>query len=89
MTRAEFAVTVLWFCDRFGASVTSWTRTTAHNEKVGGVEHSAHLVALAADVVYDAPPNERELAWFCSILGIEVLHEADHDHLQPKGWVEG
>jgi hypothetical protein len=50
---------------------------------VGGVEHSFHLTWNAADVVYDEWP---ELSWAVSVarhLGLELLRESNHDHLEP------
>ena len=71
------------------ASETSGTRTEAHNAAVGGVEHSAHLVGLARDVVYDKPvPLEERTEW-SRRLGLRLIVEGDHDHLQPIDWKAG
>ena len=88
MTRAEFVDAALTYCDLTDASVSSWKRTVKHNTAVGGVVQSAHLFGLAVDVVYDAPvalPLAMERA---RRLGLRLLREADHDHLQPVDWTK-
>jgi hypothetical protein len=70
------------YCAATGASVTSYGRTLAHNQKVGGVPDSAHLLWLAADVVYD---KDGDVEWRTRVakrLGLTLIHEGDHDHLQ-------
>ena len=89
MTRAEFAEAAATFCVLTGGSVTSWTRTLRHNTAVGGVKHSAHLYGLAVDVVYDTPqalPLTMERA---RRLGLKLIREGDHDHVQPWNWSAG
>jgi murein endopeptidase len=86
MSYAEFAEAVAQYCRLTGASVTSWWRTPSRNRQVGGVPHSAHLVGLAVDVVYDAPPPQTERQNWARRLGLKLIAENDHDHLQPLGW---
>lgn len=89
MSLVEFVIAVLLYSARTGASSSSWFRTTAHNHKVGGVEHSAHLAGLAVDVVYDdSVPLSERLAW-ATRFGLRLIAEGDHDHLQPLGWTAG
>ncbi|MGH7730836.1 MAG: D-Ala-D-Ala carboxypeptidase family metallohydrolase [Candidatus Eiseniibacteriota bacterium] len=89
MTRAEFTEAVFTYCCLTGASATSAERSERHNAAMGGVEHSAHLVGLARDVVYaDQPPLEYRRAWALR-LGLLLIHEGDHDHLQPLDWRAG
>ncbi len=90
MTPLEFADSLRAYCAATGGSVTSWGRTVAHNAKVGGVPESAHLLWTAADVVYDAngvpppgvTPHREALA---ARLGLQLIHEGDHDHVQGRG----
>ena len=89
MTLAEFTWAVFAYCTVTGASVTSWIRTRTVNGAVEGVPHSAHLVGLGADVVYDVRPLEAERREWASRLGLLVLMGDDHDHLQPLGWRAG
>jgi len=89
MTRAEFDEAAATFCALTGGSVTSWTRTVPHNTAVGGVKNSAHLYGLAVDVVYDTPqalPLTMERA---RRLGLKLIREGDHDHVQPWNWSAG
>lgn len=80
---ALFAQRIATYRDQTNASVTSWGRTVDHNKAVGGVRKSFHLVDLAVDLVYDHPidePTARELA---RSLGLKLIRETDHDHLEP------
>lgn len=89
MTPAEFTRRLLLYCTIERASVTSWFRTSAHNAKVGGVAGSAHRFGLAADVVYDLASPPADGPAVAEKLGLMLLREKDHDHLQPKGWKKG
>jgi hypothetical protein len=90
MTVGEFAEAVRAYCLIHGGSVTSWGRTTEHNAKVGGVPGSAHRFFLGLDVVYDAPaPHDHTRDSDAARLGLLVIHEGDHDHLQPGDWRAG
>ena len=85
MTLTEFVLAVDRYRILTNASVTSWFRTADHNKAVGGVERSPHLTGLGVDVVYDADtedPKTRVLTGF--ILGLKVISENDHDHIQPS-----
>lgn len=93
MTPSEFHDRLRAYCGRFAASVTSSGRTVTHNRIVGGVERSAHLFWLAADVVYDhtleAVATLEERAEIARRLGLKLIHENDHDHVQPLDWRAG
>lgn len=89
MTRAEFAEAAFSYCVLTGANVTSWIRTPRHNLREKGVAHSAHLVGLGLDVTYDIPVDLAERRAWASRLGLRLLAEEDHDHLQPETWVPG
>lgn len=86
MTVPEFAEAVQAFCKQFSCSVTSWGRTKSRNKKVGGVEGSPHTHWVGADVVYDVPVEKASLDQFADSIGLYIVHEGDHDHLQPKNW---
>jgi hypothetical protein len=90
VTLAEFSEAALRYAALTGASATSWFRTAAHNHAVGGVVHSAHVVGLAVDVVYNDPvPLMAERVEWAKRLGLRLVAEGDHDHLQPDSWVAG
>ncbi len=88
MTPAAFADAVRAYCARMRGSVTSWIRTPEHNALVGGALESAHLYQLGADVVYEpAPrPDEAKGKAAAARLGLTLIREGDHDHLQPATW---
>ena len=87
MTVAEFAEAVSRYGMLMGASVTSWGRTLKHNTEVGGVTFSAHRFWLGCDLIYDGPVlSKMETA---RRLGLKLIDEGDHDHLQPLDWVAG
>lgn len=67
-----------------GVTVTSWYRDPIKNEEEGGEPDSQHLVGLAVDVV---GPGVDLFARRCSDLGMIVVPEIDHLHVQryPKG----
>jgi len=89
VTLAEFCEKVHTYCSVMDASVTSWKRSMARNRQVDGVPHSAHVVGLAVDVVYDqAIPVPQRGEW-ARRLGLRLIAESDHDHLQPDEWQAG
>jgi len=89
LNRQDFADALNTYCAITSASITSSLRTGRHNAVVGGMPHSAHLYALGADVVYDAPLDRDLAATIAKRLGLLLLRESDHDHLQPLGWEPG
>lgn len=89
MTRAEFLEAAASYCALTGGSVTSWARSLKHNKAVGGVTNSAHLYGLAVDIVYDAPQTLVIATERARRLGLKLLREGDHDHLQPASWPAG
>jgi hypothetical protein len=73
------------YCAATHGSVTSYGRTVQRNALVGGVAASAHLAWVAADVVYDNSGDDPQ--WRENVaarVGLIVIHEHDHDHIQPR-----
>ncbi len=89
MLPEDFFAKLRAYCDHFAASVTSYGRTPAHNRAVGGVTNSPHLAWLAADLVYDTRPDELDATDFATLIGIRLIREQSHDHLQPLDWAAG
>lgn len=89
MTHGEFALASMVYCFLTGASETSGCRSTVHNEAVGGVKYSAHRFGLAKDVTYDAELPEPERRETAERLGLKLIIEGTHDHLQPADWRAG
>ncbi len=85
MTVEEFAGAMLSYVCRYRGSVTSWIRSPERNGDVGGVKYSYHLLGLAADVVYEPNPKPllADARRTAAQVGLKVIRESDHDHLQP------
>lgn len=77
------------YCRRLSGSVSSYGRTVSHNQRVGGVPQSAHQFWLGADIVYDEPVAAPLAEDTARRLGLRMIREPDHDHLQPAGWSAG
>ena len=89
MTLHTFVDAVVAYCHATGASVTSWGRSRAHNAKVGGQLYSPHRFWLGLDVVYDQTLSGAERSQTARRLGLFLLDEGGHDHLQPLDWTKG
>lgn len=91
MTIGEFAEAVTTYCLIHRASTTSRMRTEMHNRAVGGVPLSGHRFGRAEDVVYDDAATRLDPARIevAKRLGLKLLVEGDHDHLQPLDWSAG
>lgn len=67
-------------------TVTSTDRTAAHNQEVGGVAASLHLVGRAADVIpagWNQPGAFEVIAYVAKYAGCSrALVESDHVHLE-------
>ena len=86
MTLSEFAVAVQSGCAELGGSITSWGRTSRHNQQVGGSATSRHLAWLAVDIVYDEPHEAAQRREVWEGLGLHFYPEGDHDHVSvPDG----
>lgn len=85
MTYLEFctAVSQLAAISRF--RVTSWWRSPVSNASVGGVETSWHVLGMACDVVAETVLDTERIAKFAPKLGLEVIDETTHLHLEPEG----
>jgi hypothetical protein len=89
MTPHEFLDLVMAYIAAVGGRVTSYGRDPQNNLAVGGVAHSAHVVWMAADVVYLAPRPLQERKEWAERLGLHLIAEDDHDHLEPASWRPG
>lgn len=85
MTPTDFAARALFYASMMRGSVTSWFRTPEHNAKVGGHPQSKHMQGLGMDITYDGRPfyDAAVRSHFANRLGLSMLDEKDHDHLQP------
>ena len=63
-------------------TVTSWIRSRGRNDEVGGHPRSLHLVGMAVDVVFENDAEKKRAAVVADRLGLRVIDEGDHLHLQ-------
>ena len=86
MTALEFAAAVLTIALEVPMSATSWGRTRKHNaaSHVMGVVNSHHLRWCGLDVELDDRGDESRLFAAARRVGLEVIVEEDHYHLEPK-----
>ena len=73
---------VLALCLIYDCSETSGYRTDMRNTAVGGASDSRHKDALAKDIVADDQRQVHEIEHAARKLGLWVLVEDDHIHLQ-------
>jgi len=90
MTRELLAVIAPWlreFARRVNtapgdAALTSWMRTIAQNDRVGGNSASQHLIGTAADFVPRGSTTQSELVAALRGVGLIAVDEGDHVHTQ-------
>ena len=73
---------VLALCLIYDCSETSGFRTDMRNLQVGGAPNSRHKVGLGRDIVPDDPRRTDEVVHAAEKLGLWVLVESDHIHVQ-------
>lgn len=82
MTKSEFYDKVNSSLDLYPGSITSGRRSRLRNAEVGGHPRSLHLCGLAFDVVLDDHSDSAGFAIMCERLGLKVVLEKDHIHVQ-------
>lgn len=82
MRIGDFAERVWQYCQLTHGSVTSWVRSAKRNAEVGGVPDSQHLRGTGADIAYDAPLPLGVRASAAEQVGLQLISERTHDHLQ-------
>lgn len=63
-----------------GYTITSWWRTPSHNEEVGGVINSMHLIGMGYDVSPKPKQDELNKFWW---FRTKICSYPNHCHL---GW---
>lgn len=66
-------------------TVTSGYRTEAHNEKVGGVFNSLHVIGEAVDVTVRRESWAQLVELATANAALQVLDERDHIHIELRG----
>jgi hypothetical protein len=87
MTVLQFAQAAYVYCQKTAGSCTSWGRTVKHSIAVGGFDGDPHTWWVGADIVYDTLIDEQQAKKLAQSLGLLLIREKDHDHLQPLGYV--
>lgn len=83
MNVGTFCTIIHALCKIYGGSVTSWTRSIAHNKGIpGSVANSKHLDGLAVDVVLDDVENQTPFIAACRALKIRAFWDRDHVHAE-------
>ena len=85
-TVGEFRTLICQLADVVALSETSGLRSVKRNAAIGGMPLSAHLIGLAVDVILDEPARVSELTAFAAKMGLIVLDDGDHVHIEPKAW---
>ena len=86
MTYLEFCMAVAQLNNLVSFRVTSWWRSPASNRSLpGSARWSWHQVGMAVDVVLDERKNLQLLNNMAEKLGLELIDEDSHFHIEPKG----
>ena len=89
MSPHEFLDAKMQLASRYPFRETSGFRSVMDNAAVGGVHYSAHQFWLGTDIVPRPDVDWKELIEAGRRLGLFVLDEGDHLHLQPLDWKAG
>jgi len=87
----DFVLRLIYLLALHPGRVTSWLRSIHANATLGGVDTSYHLDGCGADLVLDQPTNNPACATHARELGLDVLDEGDHIHVEldhRKRWTE-
>lgn len=84
LTPGLFAELLMALAAAVPFSSTSWIRSRKRNAAVGGGTSSYHLQGLAADVILDDPKDKGLLKALCTRVGLQMIDEGDHLHLEPR-----
>lgn len=82
MTPTQFLEKMMALSGRFHFRVKSYYRSPKSNAYVGGVKNSFHQLWLAADIVLEDPNDENNFIFVARRLGLKVIVETDHIHIQ-------
>lgn len=83
MHALDFIYKILTLRIKHAFSVTSYIRTVKRNAAVQGVADSYHLIGLAVDAILDDASFQSRFITDCKKMGLKVIDESDHLHIQP------
>lgn len=89
MDPIQFLLALMQLYSKHPFSETSGQRTRKHNEDLDGVANSPHLYWVGRDVLFDPPLHPVERTEAARRLGLRIITEQDHQHIQPADWIPG
>jgi hypothetical protein len=78
----DFTVRLIWLLAVHPGRVSSWMRSVAANNAVGGGEDSYHLDGCGADVVLDDHAHNSACVATAHLLELDAVDEGDHVHVE-------
>ncbi len=89
MTPIEFLLALMQLYSKFPFSETGGQRTVQRNLDVDGTANSPHLHWVGRDVIFEKKPTRSELVETARRIGLTIIPERDHHHIQPAAWIAG
>ena len=89
MTPHEFLDAMMQLASRHCFRETSGYRSRVSNANVGGKLFSAHQYWLGRDIILEPGESLEETKESARRLGLFLIDEGDHFHLQPLDWKAG
>ena len=89
MTPHTFLDALMQLAGRFKFRETSGYRSAGGNQIVGGVKYSSHQFWLGRDILLDPGEDTVMFTEAARRVGLKVLNEGDHLHVQPATWEKG
>ena len=89
MSPYDFLSAKMQLAARYPFRETSGFRSAMDNAAVGGVHYSSHQFWVGADIILHGDVAHTEIIEAGRRLGLLVLDEGDHLHLQPLDWKAG
>lgn len=89
MSPVEFLLALMQLYSRYPFSETSGQRTPQRNLDVDGVTYSPHQYWVGRDLIFDDAPAPEDLENAAGRLGLKLIRERDHYHVQPADWLPG
>lgn len=89
MDPIRFLLALMQLYARYPFSETGGQRTPERNIEVDGVARSPHQHWVGRDVLFQGTPGREELNETGRRLGLKIIKELDHHHIQPVDWIAG
>jgi len=89
MDPVQFLLALMQLYAKHPFSELSGQRTPRYNTDVDGVANSPHLYWVGRDVAFEHQVKRPELIEAGRRLGLTIIPERDHHHVQPADWIAG